>query len=126
VSHEGRPPLDSELGSRNRVVYISRDTNERVHQYVYPFARDEPMTHTPPGQTRGFWWVFGEREIRGWYEAPLPLVDLLIEKGLPMHHRLHREYRDTLPEPLALAKRFFPLESLLYSIFVGKFTPGLN
>ena len=64
--------------------------------------------------------MFGEREIRGWFEAPSSLVERLVQKGLPERHPAHRQ--DCIRRLFSgVVKRFFSPESLLYSIFNRKF-----
>jgi hypothetical protein len=70
------------LGLRYKVVYIvpgPNDTQSRVVQLVYPYAKPVAVTYMKPGQP--FWDV--ERTHGGWYRARSGLKRMLIRAGLP-------------------------------------------
>jgi hypothetical protein len=78
--YEDNPP--SSLGSRYTIIFSTKATNARVVQHLYPCAGTRPWTFTPAGQHKGFWNVFGEREISGWWEAPERVQRVFERRGI--------------------------------------------
>ena len=75
-----RPPK-GDLGPKYTVVYTVPGPNQvdEIRQDVYPYARPNPVTYTPPGQQ-----FFGtERTVGGWYVADEGLKRTLVAAGLP-------------------------------------------
>lgn len=76
---EGRPSDD--LGPRYVATYAVPQGNGRrdlIRQFLYPYAKKGPVTHTPSGQP-----FFKTQEtLGGWFRAPVELKDRLVEAGL--------------------------------------------
>lgn len=70
------------LGLRYKVVYVvpgPNNTQSRVVQLLYPYAKPTAVTYMKPGQP--FW--DAEATLGGWYRARPGLKRMLIRAGLP-------------------------------------------
>ena len=71
-------------GPRYRLTYYLKDSTVQVD--FYPYARPRPLAFVPTGQSVT---MSSERRVSslmiesGWYDYPPPLVENLIERGLP-------------------------------------------
>jgi hypothetical protein len=83
VEELGLTPAD--LGSRYRVTYRFHGGDDLIRQDLYPYAKDGPVTYTPPGQElTGLFGDAGDMPITaGWYQSPLRFFDYLVDRGLP-------------------------------------------
>jgi hypothetical protein len=70
------------LGPRYTVVYVvpgPNNTESRVTQFVYPYAKPVALTYMRPGQV--FW---GDQKAHGgWFRATAGLKRMLVNAGLP-------------------------------------------
>jgi hypothetical protein len=69
------------LGPRYKVVYVVPGPNSivsRIVQWVYPYAKNGPVTYVRPGQP--FW--ESDRTHGGWFRAT-GLKRVLVRMGLP-------------------------------------------
>ena len=80
------PMLDErpELGPKYTITYVMPGPNNEVDQlvqYVYPYAKPDPVTYTAPGQP-----FFGTEQTRGgWFVATSLLKDQLVAARLPQN-----------------------------------------
>jgi hypothetical protein len=76
----GRPTGD--LGPRYTITYSVPGPNnqlDKLHQDIYPYAPNGPVTYMKPGQK-----FFGTEQTRGgWYQADPQLKEILVSAGLP-------------------------------------------
>jgi hypothetical protein len=75
-----RPAGD--LGPRYTITYRvpgPASGPSRLVQYVYPYAKPDPVTFMPPGQR---FWVT-QRTVGGWFDADVLLKRTLVRVGLP-------------------------------------------
>src|SRR4051794_37954209 len=76
---QSRPKGD--LGPRYTVVYRMPGPGtkpSRIVQYVYPYAKPDPVTYMPSGQR--FW---DQQTLGGWIDADVLLKQSLVRVGLP-------------------------------------------
>ena len=76
-------PAD-DLGPKYTITYVMPGPNNDVDQLVqevYPYAKPDPVTYTPPGQE-----FFGSETTRGgWFVATSLLKDQLVAARLPQN-----------------------------------------
>ena len=74
----GLSPAD--LGPRYLVTYRFYG-DDLIRQELYPYAKDGPVTYTPPGQevTAGI----SMQITPGWYESSLGFLQYLVDQGMP-------------------------------------------
>ncbi len=71
----------ADLGPRYLVTYRFDLSDALIRQDLYPYAKDRPVTYTPPGQK-----LAGRRSLSitaGWYQSSLDVFDYLVDHGLP-------------------------------------------
>jgi hypothetical protein len=78
VEELGLSPAD--LGPRYLVTYRFYG-DDLIRQELYPYAKDGPVTYTPPGQevTAGI----SMQIAAGWYQSSLGFLQYLVDQGLP-------------------------------------------
>lgn len=79
VEELGLTPAD--LGPSYLVTYRFDFSDALIRQDLYPYAKDGPVTYTPPGQK-----LAGRASLSitaGWYQSSLDFFDYLADHGLP-------------------------------------------
>jgi hypothetical protein len=79
VRELGLAPAD--LGPRYLVTYRFQSSNALIRQDLHPYAKDGPVTYTPPGQR-----LTGRARFSitaGWYHSSPGFLGYLVELGLP-------------------------------------------
>lgn len=83
-----------DLGPAYRAEYrMDYAPGVTLHQSIYPYSKDGPVTFMPRGQHLGQDY---ESFRGGWYAAPSDLLRFLVAHGFPRHNPMHD---DTQPMP---------------------------
>jgi hypothetical protein len=93
VEELGLTPAD--LGPRYPVTYRFDFSDALIRQDLYPYAKDGPVTYTPPGQK-----LAGRRSlsITAGYKSSLDFFDYLVDHGLPERISSPRSPPTTVPQ----------------------------
>lgn len=105
-----RPDLGPAYRAEYRMDYAPRVT---LHQTIYPYAKDGPVTFTPRGQHLGQDY---ESFRGGWYAAPSGLLPFLVVHGFPRHNPKHD---DTRPIPAGERPKSMAQPALWWQWVIG-------